>query len=278
MSSDLTDPPILQISDVSRHAGVAISTIRLWEQQKLLKPAYSKGGRRRYRQSDIERAVSIKRMRMIDGMKIPQIRAALAARRKSKQNGEALSKDEEARPEVGAYLRRLRLGRKMTIRAVADAVGIEPSMLASIERTWLGMDIPTLRNLANFYGVSLNQVMGLQPAAPTDREMVFREHGIPLPRLGLGVQMERLCSGGDAMHCSRWRIEPGVNSNGAYRHEGEEFLFVISGEFELTIDNTRVHHLVKGDAMYFKSKLSHAWRNPGKELAEVVWVNVGSDF
>jgi DNA-binding transcriptional MerR regulator/mannose-6-phosphate isomerase-like protein (cupin superfamily) len=272
------EPAPLRISDISRHAGVSISTIRVWEEQKLLSPVYTDTGRRTYRQSDLELAIAIKRMRTLDGMKISEIKAALEAQPPAPADASGEAEEAESASEVGTHLRRLRQARRMTIKAVAELVGIDPSVLASVERTSLGIDIPMLKRLAGFYGVTLNTIMGLEPAASSDRELVSRDHGIPLPRLGLGVQMERLCSGGDIMACKRWLVEPGINSNGAYRHEGEEFLVVIAGEFEITIDHSRVHLLTAGDTIYFRSNLFHSWRNPGKVTAELIWIAVGDSF
>jgi mannose-6-phosphate isomerase-like protein (cupin superfamily) len=139
--------------------------------------------------------------------------------------------------------------------------------------------MPLLKRLANFYGVTLNNLMGVELAPErSDREIVMRDHGVLLPRLGLGVQMERLGSGRDVMNCKRWWVEPGIHSNGSYRHEGEEFLVVVAGEFEITIDNSRVHRLTKGDTIYFRSNMFHSWRNPGRETAELIWIGVGDSF
>ena len=80
------------------------------------------------------------------------------------------------------------------------------------------------------------------------------------------------------MACKRWKVEPGIHSNGSYRHEGEEFLVVISGEFEVTIENSRVHQLTKGDSLYFRSNLFHSGRNPGQDTAELIWIGVGDSF
>lgn len=279
---DTKDLAPLQISDISRHAGVSASTIRVWEQQDLLRPTYTGSGRRTYREADLQIALAIKRMRTVEGMKIAEIKAVLAAQAAQAASVSEAGRevDEEASTsEVGANLRKLRLARRLTIRAVAEEVGIDPSVLASIERTSLGMDMPLLKKLARFYGVTLNKLMGVtaSEAAP-DREFVTRDHGAPLPRLGLGVRMERLNMDRGVMACKRWLVEPGIHSNGAYRHEGEEFLLVVSGEFEITIDHTRVHHLTQGDTAYFRSDMFHSWRNPGRETAELIWIGVGDDF
>lgn len=276
---DTREQTALRISDVSRHAGVSVSTIRVWEEQDLLTPSYTESGRRTYRQADVETAIAIKRMRTLQGMKIPEIKAALASQ--SSAGAEAVGEEveKEAPSEVGSNLRKLRQERRLTIRKVAEIVDVDPSLLASVERTSLGVDMPLLKRLADFYGVTLNKLMGVDLSAATSgNEILMRDHGVLLPRLGLGVQMERLCSGHGIMACKRWRVEPGVHSNGAYRHEGEEFLIVIAGEFEVTIENSRINRLTKGDSLYFRSNLFHSWRNPGQETTELIWIGVGDSF
>ncbi|MFT4116050.1 MerR family transcriptional regulator [Bradyrhizobium sp.] len=276
---DTREKTTLRISDVSRHAGVSVSTIRVWEEQELLTPTYTQTGRRTYRQSDVETAIAIKRMRSLHGMKISEIKAALSAQSASPAGAETEAGEREIPSEVGANLRKLRLARRLTIKKVAEIVGVDPSLLASIERTSLGINMPLLKRLASFYGATLNRLMGVDvTAGNSNDEVVMRDHGVLLPRLGLGVQMERLCSGHGIMACKRWKVEPGIHSNGSYRHEGEEFLVVISGEFEVTIDNARIHRLTKGDSLYFRSHLFHSWRNPGQETAELIWIGVGDSF
>jgi DNA-binding transcriptional MerR regulator/mannose-6-phosphate isomerase-like protein (cupin superfamily) len=276
MTSEPQDSAFLQISDVARLAAVSISTIRVWEARGLIAPTYTSTGRRSYRQADVGIAVAIKRMRSVQGMKIPEIKAALVAQ----DRDPASPKDERPATtpaSVGMLLQRLRQTRRLTIRRVASAIGVDPAILASIERTSLGLDIPILKRLAGFYEVTLNEVMGVA-ATPADREILTRERGVILPSLGIGVQIERLGSGQDIMDCQRWRVEPGIHSNGSYRHEGEEFLAVVAGEFEITIADSRVHLLTVGDTIYFRSNIPHSWRNPGREVAELIWTCVGDSF
>jgi quercetin dioxygenase-like cupin family protein len=43
------------------------------------------------------------------------------------------------------------------------------------------------------------------------------------------------------------------------QHEGEEFLFVLSGQLEVRV-GSEVHRLAPGDAIYYDSGLEHALR------------------
>lgn len=261
--------PTLKISDVARLADVSVSTIRVWEQKGLLQPTYSPSGRRLYKHADVETAVSIKRMRSRKKMPIAEIATSLPVPRSAEP---ATGID-----GIGSLLREMRIARRLTLREVASAIGLTANQLASIERTSLGLDVPALKRLANFFGVTLNEIMGVDTSR-TGQEIVMRDHGVLLPRLGIGVQIERLGSGVDIMDCQRWTLEPGVQSNGAYRHSGEEFIVVTAGTFEITLDEKRVHVLTKGDSIYFNSSTPHSWRSIGPGSSELIWVCVGDYF
>ncbi|MCO5145390.1 MAG: MerR family transcriptional regulator [Aquamicrobium sp.] len=259
----------MKISDVARLADVSVSTIRVWEQKGLLQPTYSPTGRRLYKHADVETAVSIKRMRSRKKMPIAQIATSLPA----PGNVEPVSGIDG----IGRLLREMRTARRLTQREVASAIGLTANQLASIERTSIGLDVPALKRIATFFGVTLNEIMGVDTSR-SGQEIVMRDRGVLLPRLGVGVQIERLGSGVDVMDCQRWTLEPGVQSNGAYRHSGEEFIVVTSGTFEITLDDNRVHVLTKGDSIYFNSSTPHSWRSLGPGSAELIWVCVGDSF
>lgn len=274
MSSDSSPAP-LKISDVARLADVSPSTIRVWESKGLLRPGYSDGGRRLYTAADVRTTLEIKRLRS-KGMRIRDIAAnpaLLDDRAQTQGNG----KGGDDIADIGPLFRRLRRGKRLTLKAVADAVGITPTELASIERTSMSLDIPVLKRLATFFGTTLHGITG--PASESETpEVVTRDHGVLMPRLGIGLRIERLGSGADMMDCQRWTIEPGVESSGAYRHEGEEFIAILSGTFEITLEESRVYVLTENDTIYFKSNIPHSWRNPGTVPVQMIWICTGHSF
>lgn len=54
-----------------------------------------------------------------------------------------------------------------------------------------------------------------------------------------------------------------------YRHEGEEFVYVLSGELELTVDQEK-RRLGKKESFRFNSNLDHHLSNPGEEETELL--------
>ncbi len=96
--------------------------------------------------------------------------------------------------------------------------------------------------------------------------------------LGKGIRVEQLAEGQWAMECQRFTIRPGAGSEGPYAHEGEEFIYVLAGQVEITLDGRERYRLGPGDSTYFKSTSQHAWRNPGAEAAVLIWINTPPTF
>ncbi|WP_170967851.1 MerR family transcriptional regulator [Rhizobium phaseoli] len=271
----------LKISELSRLTGVPVSTLRLWGEHGLLVPEFTSKGYRLYSEHHIREATDIKRLRAIQGLSLAAIRASMLEKADHEDTtriiatASPLLEDENS---LGDRLRQLRLDAKLTIKDVAERTGVKKSRLASMERTSLGMKIPEIQMLAKFYGVTLTTLMAEKLEAD-HREVVTKAGaGEILPTLGKGLRIEQLGTGRDMMDCQRWFIEPGVSSHGSYSHEGEELILVLIGEFEITIEETRVHRLSQGDSIYFNSNWKHSWKNPGRTTAVLMWVNTPPTF
>ncbi|MCF8032703.1 MAG: XRE family transcriptional regulator [Desulfarculaceae bacterium] len=67
-------------------------------------------------------------------------------------------------------------------------------------------------------------------------------------------------------------IDPSSDLEGAgYQHEGEEFVYVLSGEVEVQVGQN-VNRLTSGDSLHFNSSLVHTLKNPGTETTELLVV------
>jgi mannose-6-phosphate isomerase-like protein (cupin superfamily) len=85
----------------------------------------------------------------------------------------------------------------------------------------------------------------------------------------------------------RKRMEPflfsfptSVSKDVRFEHEGEEFLFILSGavEWEMTIEGSpRKWRLEAGDSLYFESRIAHRGRGlcAGAQALIVIWTPEG---
>jgi transcriptional regulator with XRE-family HTH domain len=174
---------------------------------------------------------------------------------------------------LGPRLRQARLRRQLSLARVAAAAGISVGFLSALERSQTSASIGTLRRLVHFYGLNVLDFFDRSAAHPP----VVRPSQRKVLEGGPGVRMELLAWGDTVMEPHLFRVAPGKGSGGSYAHEGEEFLFVMRGEFEIMLKREK-HHLKAGDSLYFASSTPHHWHNPGKKETVVLWINTPPTF
>jgi len=266
-SSDHTGRVTLRISEVARRVGISSSALRAWEALGLVTPQRSKSRYRLYSEADVrllQRALFLRRAR---GLNPPAIVHVL------KRQG-AVAPPAEVTNHPGQRFRRLRARRGLSLAQVARATGVSIGFLSSLERGQMRSSVATLRRIARFYRtniLSLFEAVGENPGLvrPSQRKIL---------ETNAGVRMELLAWGNTAMEPHLFRIKPGGGSGEFYSHDGEEFLHVFRGEFEIWLGDTEHYRLKSGDSLYFESSTPHRWRNPGRTEASLLWVNTPPTF
>ena len=74
-----------------------------------------------------------------------------------------------------------------------------------------------------------------------------------------GVRFEEMASGEKVMDPSFIRVPPGTGSEGFYSHNGEEFIYVISGRLFVELKDQGTFKVTSGDTLYFPSTTPHRW-------------------
>ena len=263
------DEPMFRVTEAARAAGVASSTLRLWETQGLVAPQRRASGQRLYSAADVARLQRIAFLRREAGLNPAAIRATL----------EAEGGDPEdiaiANETLASALRARRLARGEKLDEVAQRLGISPSALSTLERTGAGVSFKILADLAQYYGTTVSELSGQDaPGGAVVRAGQARIWPMPVE----GVRVEVLAEGRRQMDCHRFVLAPGAASQGGYDHEGEEFITVIEGRFRITLDGEEVHELGPGDSIYFESRRPHAWANAADGRTVVIWVNTPPTF
>lgn len=266
-------PPRYRVAEAARAAGIAPSTLRLWEAQGLIASDRLPSGHRVYGEAEVARLCRIAHLRRAEGLNPAAIRARLAE--EAGPGIPALPPAGGAEAELGARLRRLRLARGETLDQAAQAVAVSASALSTLERTGTGVSFKTLSDIARHFGSTVSALSGQdEPGAAVVRAGARRHWPMPVP----GVTVELLAEGRRQMDCHLFRLAPGAGSDGGYGHEGEEFIHVLAGRFRITLDETETHDLGPGDSLYFESRRSHAWLNPAEEETRLIWVNTPPSF
>lgn len=268
----------LKIAEAARMVGVSPSTLRLWEQQGLVAPIRTSSGQRHYDGALVERLKTIRRLRSEKGLNPAAIKQALTFDDAAGRPGEVRANGGEAiELPIGMKVRHLRKEARLTLKAVAGATGAALSVLSTFERTSQGISVTALHNVARHLGTTIATLSG-QGNSRNGASLVRHGQWATWPTTASGVTVHVLADGNNQMECHRFDLAPGASSEGAYQHEGEEFLHVLAGSLEIILDGDQFHELRVGDSFYFESTRLHSWRNNFDGPTTLMWINTPPTF
>jgi DNA-binding transcriptional MerR regulator/quercetin dioxygenase-like cupin family protein len=265
------DPVRYKVTDVAHVIGVSASTLRLWELQGLIEPERTIGGQRCYTGAHLEQLRRIQRYRSEQGLNPAAIKAALEGEAEPKQSSTRSEPD-----QIGKRVRHLRQSAGRTLVDVAGVAGVAVSALSTFERTSQGISLKLLHEVAATLNTTVSALSGTSDAA--QRKLIRAGEWPQWPQTTPGVVIQVMADGRNQMDCHRFVLAPGVSSEGAYEHEGEEFLHVLSGQLEIVLGADEFHQLNPGDSLYFKSSLRHAWKNSFNGETVLLWINTPPTF
>jgi transcriptional regulator with XRE-family HTH domain/transposase-like protein len=257
----------LRISEVARRVGISSSALRAWEALGLVVPRRTESRYREYTESDVRmlrRAIFLRRARGLNPAAIVHV-----LRRQG-----LVTAPPDAPQVPGQRFRRLRTRRGLSLAQVARATGVSVGFLSALERGQMRSSIATLRRIARFYRTN---ILSFFEAAEENPRLV-RPAQRKILETTPGVRMELLAWGHTAMEPHLFRVQPGGGSGESYAHEGEEFLHVLRGDFEIWLNNGEHYRLKPGDSLYFESSTPHRWKNPGRSETWLLWINTPPTF
>lgn len=207
---------------------------------------------------------------------------------------------------MGDRLRQARNARGLSLRRLAEVLGVSPSLISQVETGRAKPSVQTLYAMANELGISLDSLLfmdtptdapararsasgspfepparaeGDEPRVPVlPRNPLQRASGRMAIRLGSGVVWERLTS--ESIRNVDFLLvtyEVGGASSpedSFQRHSGQEWGYVLSGTLRVTIGFDQFV-LGPGDAITFDSGTPHRLANAGDEPVRAVWYVLG---
>jgi DNA-binding transcriptional MerR regulator/uncharacterized RmlC-like cupin family protein len=262
------DGRMLRISEAARRVGISSSALRAWEVLGLVTPRRTESRYRLYTEEDVrllQRAIFLRRARGLN----PAAIALLL-----KRQGIVSAPAESAAALPGQRFRRLRTRRGLSLAQVARATGVSIGFLSALERGQMRSSVATLQRIARYYRTN---ILSFFEAARENPRLV-RPAQRKILETTAGVRMELLAWGNTAMEPHLFRVKPNGGSGESYTHEGEEFLHVLRGEFEIWLSDKEHYRLKTGDSLYFESSTPHRWRNPGRKETWLLWINTPPTF
>lgn len=178
-------------------------------------------------------------------------------------------------------LRSLRTRRGWTLGQTSKASGVATSTLSKIENGLMSPTYDVLLKLAGGLDMDLAELFSpAQDHMGSGRRSIER-HGNGKPHDTPLYDHRLLCS-----QLSHKRMMPfftrikkdSVDDDGGWsQHEGEEFVYVLSGSIQLDTEYYEPEILNAGDCFYIDSRMRHRVINRGQEQAEVLWVSTSPD-
>lgn len=248
------------VTEAAQLVGVSAGTVRLWERQGLVSPDRDAAGRRTYDQAAVERLRKIAWWRRVRGLNAAAIRRIL-----DEEDYAGLAKAVvPANPDDALPLRSRRQSAGLTLRELSRRSGLSVSFLSAVERG-LSTASPT---------AAARITAALQDAGAVDIQTESRLHRLGSGKrvdVAPGITYEWLSAFSGLMEPQLVTIRPGAWSEGTYAHTGEEFLLVLTGRLDMTL-NGATEALTTRDSLQFDSHVPHSWGNPGEVETEVLWV------
>jgi transcriptional regulator with XRE-family HTH domain len=171
---------------------------------------------------------------------------------------------------VGGRLRRLRGERGWRLEDLAERTGLSKAYLSRLESGERQPSLTALFSIARAYGISFSALF--EPEPEVQGSVVTRGNGGPIQR-GNGLLYSKLSGGNWTFNLRPLRVVVPAEREGEtlYQHEGEQWLYVLSGRLHLEIGEEEFV-LEPGDAAHFDAGNPHrlaAW--DGKD-AEIILV------
>jgi transcriptional regulator with XRE-family HTH domain len=170
---------------------------------------------------------------------------------------------------LGARIRGKRYDRGMTLVEVAGRTGFSIAFLSQVERDITTPSLSSLAIIARALGTRIHDFITEPPPVAvhsgSDRRQIFALD----PQV---ISYERLSNSfpGKTLDVIKMIVPAGYRSEVSH-HEGEEFVFVLSGVVRYLLSG-KPSDLGPGDSLHFAASQPHQVENSGLEAAQVLTV------
>ena len=262
----------LGIGEVAKTVGLSPSTLRAWEAAGLTSPQRDAWGRRWFSRSETERVCEIKRLREEQRLSLREINHRLIERTGGHPETVSSHRTENL---VAQRLRGMRNQLGLTLRQVAERTGLSASYVSSVENGYTRPSVSGLLKLSQAYGAN---ILSFYDPSPDPRRRLVRSGEAEVIGMGdPGVGVALLTPHEGAIELHLFELAPGASSGGSYRHEGDEFWYVLAGSLGVWV-NDEFFRLEAGDCFSFASTDEHHFANLAQGITTFLGGNTPSTF
>ncbi|MDG1862677.1 MAG: XRE family transcriptional regulator [Yoonia sp.] len=178
--------------------------------------------------------------------------------------------------DLGARVRDLRKSRDWTLERAAKQAGLARSTLSKIENGQMSPTYDALKKLAIGLEISVPQLF-----TPPSREQVNGRMAVTMAGEGThqitttyehNILAESLSVKKMLPYRARIRARAMEDFDGWVRHDGEEFLYVLTGTVTLFTEFYEPLQLKRGDSAYYDATMGHNVISTSADDATLLWV------
>ena len=185
--------------------------------------------------------------------------------------------DESVEPlNLGARVRELRKARNWTLEQAAQQAGLARSTLSKIENSQMSPTYEALRKLAVGLEISVPQLFTPPVKNQINGRMASTKSGQgtahPTTTYEHELLAESLSRKKMLPYHARTRARSIEEFDGWVRHDGEEFLYVLTGVVKLFTEFYEPLEMRRGDSAYYDATMGHNVISTSEEDATILWI------
>ncbi|MBE0413411.1 XRE family transcriptional regulator [Yoonia sp.] len=178
--------------------------------------------------------------------------------------------------DLGARVRELRKARDWTLEQAAKQAGLARSTLSKIENGQMSPTYDALRKLAVGLNISVPQLFTPPSKAQVNGRMAVARNGHEPVQITTTYEhallAEALTTKKMLPYRARIRARSMDEFDGWVRHDGEEFLYVLTGQIRLYTEFYEPLEMKRGDSAYYDATMGHNVVSVSAEDATILWV------
>ena len=211
-----------------------------------------------------------------------QVPASMIEREREKDRAHAREQDhagvdaQVSELQLGKRVRQIRLSHNLTLEEASQRTGLARSTLSKIENEQISPTFQAVQKLAKGLDIDIPQLFAnaKESRCAGRRDITRAGQGRPHPTPTYEHEMlaSQLTNKRMLPYKSVVRSRSFDDYPNWVRHEGEEFLLVLSGKVRFYSEFYEPVELEAGDSSYYDGSMGHALISISDEDAEVLWV------
>ncbi len=173
-----------------------------------------------------------------------------------------VSETGKAGTALGVKIEKIRRSNDWTIEYLAEKTDQTPEFIEKVEN---GEMVPSVSFL-----LKLSRALGVDPGtflSDEEKAQIEDKRAKAFITRTKNYAYQTLTPGAENQHLRAFMITIEAKQDHkpvAYKHEGEEFIYVMEGDLELTLDS-KITNLKTGESMHYNSEIPHKLKNIGNE-------------